>query len=164
MFGAAIRRSDGILGWAQSYISTPNKEQIILNMGVNVLGGTSADYDYQDLTDEQGKALEAAMPARSKLVSGVLTSATPITATLSAATVEADGITEIMLSVDCHDASFAGEVKLTIINPSNEATLATATATAGLASFDIRTSSVGGHRVEVETLPHGFAFGAFEGV
>jgi hypothetical protein len=163
MYRATKRISDGILTWGDE-VPTLGDEATEQTNAVIMFGGVPSDYELIELTPEQFAALRAAMPARSKLVGGVLTSATPITTGLSAATVEADGVATITLSVDTHDASYGGAVTVNVTPPDGGAASATLTASAGLASTTISTNQVGVHQVAVETVLHGLAFTSFEGV
>lgn len=163
-YATAKRISDGLLGWTQSFESAPDQDKIILNMGVNVLGGVSGDYVYQELSEEQNTALVSAKPARSKLVDGVLTHATPISASLSAGTVEADGITEITLNIHTHDTAYNGQIKVSVLAPSGESQQSTVNAVFGQAAETFTTELTGVHQITVETVLHGLAFASFEGV
>lgn len=128
------------------------------------LGGTANDWRFLELTYDQLIAVQGALPRRSKMVNGVLTHAETILLTLSSTTVQSDDLAEITLGVDCQDDTFVGDIRLKIINPNQEVTLATKSALAGVANFYISTPSVGVHQVIIETILHGFSYITFEGI
>lgn len=162
-YATAKQISNGLLGWVDESPS-PLNEAGVIQSGVNLLGGVTGDYIFQTLTETQALAIRAAMPARSKLVDGNLTSFTPITATLSAATLAADGVAEISLTVNVHDGNYNGAVKVTVTAPNGSSVVENLTATAGVASDVISTAIEGVHQVSIETVLHGLAFTSFEGV
>jgi hypothetical protein len=162
MFYCAKRISDGVLSWVDE---TPQADtEAVINQAAGLYGGSADDWTFQELTPEQAEIVRGSMPARSKLVGGVLSSATPISLTLSAGTVLANGAAQITLTVDCHDLAYIGAVSLKITNPSGVIVADSDNAVAGEVEFLISTEIVGVHRIEVETVLHGVGFDSFEGV
>lgn len=161
MIYATAKNGDGILAGVDTSFEQPDPEVIKLN-AANLLGGT--DWEYTELSEAQWLAWLAALPARSKLVGGVLTSVTPISASLSAGTVEADGVATITLSVNCHDGAYNGSISVKITPPSGEVVSATLTAIAGIGTESISTNQTGVHQITIETVLHGLAYASFEGV
>lgn len=162
-YSSTRRKSDGWLSWPNETPNLPTSSEQLTSLASR-LGGVAEDYEYVELSQEQFDAINLAKPGRSFLVGNSISSAIAPTAAIDRTEVPSDDTTLVTISVNVHDASYAGLVSCMVICPDNVVIKDSDNAVAGVAQFQIATPQLGIHKIELESEKHGVAFTEFTGV
>jgi hypothetical protein len=165
MITVVRRLSDGLLADIQQGPGLPTDTGPRIQNAINKFGGVADDWAAYEVPSELWANINPAARQFATLADGAISSisqSTPPAAVLSAATVEADGVAEITLTVTIPD--YNGPVKLGIYPPLGEPSITTLTAINGEASEAISTEYEGGHQVMIETELAGVTWLEFTGV
>jgi hypothetical protein len=163
IFACARRKSDGLLTWAQSSPQAPDQSAIIQN-GIDSFGGVANDWEYAELTVQQYDSLRAAMPGRSYLVSGELSSQPAPDFTVDKDEIEDDGVDEAIITFDVGDAGFAGNVTFIVSAPDGSQQTSVQAAVAGVASLSITTLLIGIITIDARAEAYGDGIITVEGI
>lgn len=150
IIACARRKTDGLLTWAQTSPQQPDADAII-QKGINSFGGVADDWEYTELTPQQHDDLQAAMPGRSFLNAGALTSAAP--PDLSAV----PGSGQVTITCDVQDAAYQGAIAWQCIAPDGTSHKVTGAATNGVEQWIIETGQIGTYTVRVDVEAFGVA-------
>lgn len=167
MITTVVRRaSDGLLADIQSGPGLPSDTTPRINNAIAQFGGAAGDWQALEVPAELWTGINPLARQFATLNAGAISAisqSAPPQAVLSAATLEADGVTEITLTVNI--PNYAGPVKFVLTPPAPaEPTTGMLSAVAGVATLTTDTDMLGKHTVIVETEAHGVAWASFEGV
>lgn len=154
IYTCARRTSDGLLSWADASPNAPDEGAVRQN-AANALGGALGDWEYQELSQAQYDALAAAMPGRSYLNGGNLTSQTAPAISSDKAQIEDDGTDTAVITFDVQDAAYAGPITWRVTAPDGTVTTETENAAAGVATLEVTSQLAGSIRVEAEAITRG---------
>jgi hypothetical protein len=165
MITAVRRASDGLLADVQASPNFPANPAARQANAVAQFGGALGDWTVLEVPEGLWTGINTLARQFGTLAEGVISAisqSTPPAASLSAGTVENDGVAEITLTVTIPD--YAGPVQVVIYPPNGNKISSTVTAAGGVATEAISTEFEGLHRVMAETEAHGVAWATFEGV
>ena len=163
IFACARRKSDGLLSWAQTSPQSPDQSAIIQN-GIDAFGGVADDWGYAELSPQQYTAMQAAMPGRSYLIEGELTSQSAPEVATDKSEIEDDGVDEATITFDVDDAGFTGDVTFIVSGPDGSRQTIVESAVAGVATLGLTTLLTGTIVIDARAEAYGDGIISLEGI